>query len=131
SWLSREIIFLTGFGAAATTYAAMSFLNLPAANIVGALATKLGLCGITATSLLYLVPGRPAWRTPHTVVEFVLAGIVLGPLFIAALGVSSSRMLLIVAIAAAAQLINHVWKFGALASSDEFEKQASARLLGQ
>jgi formate dehydrogenase iron-sulfur subunit len=131
SWLSREIIFLTGFGAAATTYAVMSFLNLPASNFVGALATKLGLCGITATSLLYLVPGRPAWRSAHTVFEFVLTGMVLGFLFISAIGVPAPILPLIVAGAASAQLLNQVWKFITLTRSDEFEKQASARLLSE
>jgi formate dehydrogenase iron-sulfur subunit len=131
SWLSREIISLTGFGAAATSYAVASVLNLSVSNLFGVIATALGFCGITATSLLYLVPGRPAWRTIHTVFEFVLTGIVLGLLFIAAIGVPALFLPAIAAAAAAGQLLNQVWKFVTLTRSDEFEKQASARLLSQ
>jgi DMSO reductase anchor subunit len=131
SWLSREIILLSSFGAAATVYAAMSLLNVSGANVVGAAATISGLCGITATSLLYLVPGRPAWRTPHTIVEFVLTGMVLGPLFIVSLGVDAPAFPILAAVAAGSQLLNQVWKFVALTRSEEIEKQASARLLAQ
>src|SRR5207302_1032408 len=125
SWLSREIISLTGFGATATAYAAASMFNYPGANVLGAIAALLGVTGITATSLLYLVPGRPAWRTTHTVFEFALTGMVLGLLFISALGVPFSVLPLIAAGGATAQLINQVWKLVTLTRSDEFEKQAS------
>jgi DMSO reductase iron-sulfur subunit len=131
SWLSREIISLTGFGASAAGYAVLLWLGTPGANVVGAVATALGVCGITATSFLYLVPGRPAWRTPYTVVEFVLTGALLGPLFIAALGVAAAALPVAVAAAAIGQLLNQVWKLVALTRSDEFEKQASARLLSR
>lgn len=131
SWLSREIISLTGFGAAATTYAVMSFLGVSLSNVVGGVATVLGLCGITATSLLYIVPGRPAWRTAHTVFEFVLTGVVLGLLFIASLGVPAAPLPLIATAAAAGQLLNQLWKFVTFTQSEEFEKQGSARLLSQ
>jgi DMSO reductase iron-sulfur subunit len=131
SWLSREIISLTAFGAFATAYAALLWSGVSGVNVVGALATALGLCGITATSFLYLVPGRPAWRTPYTVAEFVLTGLLLGPLFVASLGVSSSVLPVVGAAAAIAQLLNQIAKFVALMRSEEFEKQASARLLSQ
>jgi DMSO reductase iron-sulfur subunit len=129
SWLSREIISLTGFGAAATIYAGASMLKAPVADAIGALATALGLAGITATSLLYLVPGRPAWRSAHTVAEFVLTGIVLGLLFIFAVGVPAPALPVIAAIGAGGQLLNQIGKLVTLTRSDEFEKQASARLL--
>jgi DMSO reductase anchor subunit len=77
------------------------------------------------------VPGRPAWRTPYTVAEFVLTGLLLGPLFVASLGVSSSVLPVVGAAAAIAQLLNQIAKFVALMRSEEFEKQASARLLSQ
>jgi DMSO reductase anchor subunit len=131
SWLSREIISLTAFGAFATAYAVLLWSEVPGVNIVGALATALGLCGITATSFLYLVPGRPAWRTPYTVVEFVLTGLLLGPLFVASLGVVVAVIPVVVAAAAIGQLLNQMGKFVALTRSEEFEKQASARLLSQ
>jgi DMSO reductase iron-sulfur subunit len=131
SWLSREIISLSGFGVFAAAYAVLLWLNIAAVPVVGAVATIFGLCGIAATSWLYLVPGRPAWRTPHTVVEFALTAALLGPLFVAALGVTSSVLSLFAAGAAIGQLLNQVSKFVALARSDEFEKQASARLLSR
>jgi formate dehydrogenase iron-sulfur subunit len=131
SWLSREIIFLTGFGAAATCYAALSFFGVSLSDLAGGVATVLGVAGITSTSFLYLVPGRPAWRTPHTVCEFALTGLMLGLLFIAALGVPAPALPAVAAVAAAAQFANQVWKFVTLKCSDEFEKQATARLLSQ
>lgn len=131
SWLSREIIALSGFGAVATLYAAAVLLKLTESNLLAGVAAGLGLCGVTATSLLYMVPGRPAWRTLHTLGEFVLTGVVLGVLFIAALGVPAAVLPVLAAVAAGAQLLNLVWKFAALTRSDEFEKQASARLFSQ
>jgi DMSO reductase anchor subunit len=131
SWLSREILALTGFGAAATMYAMLSFLNVGFSNVVGSIAMVLGFCGIASTSLLYLVPGRPAWRSVHTVFEFVCTGAVLGLLFVAALGVPSAALPVVAAAAAGGQLINQTWKFIRLTRSEEFEKQASARLLSQ
>jgi DMSO reductase iron-sulfur subunit len=131
SWLSREIISLTGFGAFASGYAVLLWLGSPDVNVVGVVATALGLCGVTATSFLYMVPGRPAWRTPYTVAEFALTGVLLGPLFIAALGVAHPMLSAIAAAAAVGQLLNQVRRFVALTRSDEFEKQASARLLSQ
>jgi DMSO reductase iron-sulfur subunit len=131
SWLSREIVSLSGFGAFATAYAALLWLAAPGVNLVGAAAATLGLCGITATSFLYLAPGRPAWRTPHTVAEFVLTGALLGPLFVSALGAAAPVLPLVAAAAAIGQLLNQVWKFAALTRSEEIEKQASARLLSR
>ncbi len=62
SWLSREVALLSLFALAA-----------PAAVFVPALqpvAWAIGAAGVFASARLYLVPGRPAWNTPLTVLRF-------------------------------------------------------------
>lgn len=90
-------------------------------------AALLGFAGITASALIYLVPARPAWNSTSTVADFYLTALLLGPLFLATLGVPVPR--LAVSIAAAAQLLNYLLKFIVMTASEEFELRASARLL--
>jgi DMSO reductase anchor subunit len=89
----------------------------------------MGVAAVYSSSRLYLVPGRPAWNSMHTVVEFFLTGAILGPLLLAGTGLAVSPLAAVAAGASIAQIINQVWKFASLIRSDEFEKQASARLL--
>lgn len=119
SWLSREVLFFSLFAAAAGISAVV-----PAAPF---LAAALGLAGVTASAFIYLVPARPAWNSMRTVADFHLTALLLGPLFLAAWGMHVP--MLIVAITAAAQLLNQVLKLAVLAASDEFELRAAARLL--
>jgi hypothetical protein len=53
----------------------------------------------------------------------------LGPLLLAAMGAGAAVLCWFAATAAITQLLNQGWKFVRLNRSDEFEKQASARLL--
>lgn len=129
SWLSREILGLSAFGGAASAYAASLWLSLPGAALLGSTATAMGLVGAYATSRIYLVPGRPSWNSWHTVSGFLLTGAVLGPLLLAAGGSGGAGLRAVAAGAALTQVLNQVWKFVGLIRSDEFEKQATARLL--
>jgi formate dehydrogenase iron-sulfur subunit len=119
SWLSREVLLFSLFAGAA----AASVLLPSAAFAAGAL----GLAGVTASAFIYLVPARPAWNSARTVADFHLTGLLLGPLYLAALGIRVP--MLAIAVAGAAQLLNQLLKLAALAASDEFELRASARLL--
>ena len=129
SWLSREILALTSFGAAASAYAAALWFGTPGSAWLGAVAALFGASGVYASARIYLVPGRPAWNSPHTIAEFFLTGAILGPLLLAAAGVEASVLAVLAASAALAQLTNQAWRFVGLVRSDEFEKQASSRLL--
>lgn len=129
SWLSREILALSGFGATASLFATWLWLDSPATAWVGAAAALLGIVSIYSSSHLYLVSGRPAWNSLHTVVEFFLTGGILGPLLLAGTGLAASPLAAVAAAASIAQIMNQVWKFAGLIRSEEFEKQASARLL--
>ncbi len=72
SWLSREVFLLSVYAALAAS-----------AVVVPALATAAtisALLGIYASARLYVVPGRPAWNTPLTVVRFFATAAATGPL---------------------------------------------------
>ncbi len=122
SWLSREVLAFSVFAGAASLCAVLPLRGLEIA------AALIGLAGVTASAFIYMVPARPAWNSKHTLVEFHLTAWLLGPLFLAALGVPIPAMLTV--CAAAAQLLNQVTRFLSQTCSDEFELRASARLLG-
>jgi formate dehydrogenase iron-sulfur subunit len=130
SWLSREVLLFGCFSGVAFVYAVLLWFKLPGSLAVGTLTSLLGVAGVTASACIYLVPARPAWNSRHTVAEFLLTGVVLGPLLGACAGVGDRRQLaLAAAIAAASQLLNQALKFFWLTASDSFELQFSARLL--
>ena len=130
SWLSREVLMFGCFSGAATLYAGSLGMRFPLGSVLGGLTILLGAAGITASACIYLVGARPAWNTRHTVAEFFLTGMLLGPLFAASIGVGALRLLTWIVLAAASlQLLNQAWKFLRLTASDSFELQASAKLL--
>ncbi|MEO6629800.1 MAG: DmsC/YnfH family molybdoenzyme membrane anchor subunit, partial [Aquihabitans sp.] len=97
SWLSREVALLS-------LYAAVAGLAVvvPAAAIVAAVA---GTAGIFASARLYVVPGRPAWNTPLTVVRFYATALALGPI------VTGYRTLAVVGIVVAlAATVANWWR---------------------
>jgi DMSO reductase anchor subunit len=71
SWLSREVALLTLYAAVA-----VSAVLVPGLAPVAAVA---GAAGVFASARLYIVPGRPAWDTPLTVVRFFATALALGP----------------------------------------------------
>jgi DMSO reductase iron-sulfur subunit len=78
SWLSREVLLFTLFAAAATIYSAALFFRFTGAGFFGACTALLGACGVAASARLYLAPGRPAWNSPLTFLEFFATAFLLG-----------------------------------------------------
>lgn len=123
SWLSREVLLLSCFAAAAGAYA---FLGSTA---LGALTAAVGMMGVAASAFIYLVPARPAWNSGFTPAEFYSTAALLGPLFVASIA-GGTKVLTIAAVAGAAlQLLTLGLKLLWLIRSDEFELRASAGLL--
>jgi formate dehydrogenase iron-sulfur subunit len=99
SWLSREVALLSAYGGLAVGAAVVPDLAVPAAVV--------GAAGVYASAMLYVVPGRPAWDSPLTVVRFgataaALGGAVTGDGVVAALG----------ALVALAATIANWWRLG-------------------
>jgi formate dehydrogenase iron-sulfur subunit len=79
SWLSREVLLFTLFATTASIYSAALLLSLTrAALFLGAATALVGIAGVAASARLYLAPGRPAWNTPITFVEFYTTAWLLG-----------------------------------------------------
>lgn len=74
SWLSREVVLLSSYAALAAVAVPFDALA-PAAAVVG-------VAGVYASARLYIVPGRPAWNSPLTVVRFGATIIILGPVLV-------------------------------------------------
>jgi DMSO reductase anchor subunit len=119
SWLSREVLLFSLFAGGAAGSVVLPIL-VPVAAL-------LGFAGITASAFIYLVPARPAWNSKATVVDFYLTALLLGPLFLALLGVGVPPLAL--CAASVAQLLNGLLKLIAMSASEEFELRASVRLL--
>ncbi len=90
SWLSREVLFFSLFSGLATAYAALWWnelsLNLftfPAWTkpLLGSLVVFSGTAGVFCSAKIYMVPARPSWNTPKTLIRFFLTALTLGPLF--------------------------------------------------
>ncbi len=71
SWLSREVVLLSA-------YAALAAVAVPFADVAAG-AAGVGIAGVYASARLYIVPGRPAWNTPLTIVRFLATAAALGP----------------------------------------------------
>jgi DMSO reductase iron-sulfur subunit len=71
SWLSREVALLS-------LYAALAVGTLLVPGLAPA-AAGAGVAGVFASARLYVVPGRPAWDSPLTVVRFYATALALGP----------------------------------------------------
>lgn len=72
SWLSREVALFGAYGGLAA-----GAVVLPH---VAPLAVVVGLAGVYASGRLYVVPGRPAWNSPLTIVRFFATALAIGPL---------------------------------------------------
>lgn len=78
SWLSREVLLFSLFAPAAAAYSAAMWGNFKSAALFGIITVLLGVCGVSASARLYLVPGRPAWNSPLTIAEFWCTMVLLG-----------------------------------------------------
>ena len=78
SWLSREVLLFSLFAASATICSASLMLGSAGAPVIGAVTSFLGVAGIAVSARIYLAPGRPAWNTPLTFIEFFATAFLLG-----------------------------------------------------
>lgn len=79
SWLSREILALGGFvAAAAASFTLRAFDEASLARVFDCAATALGLAGVYCTARIYRVPARPTWDSPRTTASFLLTSLLLG-----------------------------------------------------
>jgi len=130
SWLSREVLSLSLFAGVASLYAGMLFLDLPSRGVAGFATALLGAAGIMCSARIYVVRARPAWFSAYTIAEFFSTALLLGPMFVLAMNVSSAPWLpYATAVGGAAQLITQTLKFLWLSRSDQFELRASSLLL--
>ena len=131
SWLSREVLALSLFAGAASVYSAMLLSDVPGRIPIGLATALLGIAGVTCSARIYIVKARPAWFSSFTLAEFFATGLLLGPLFVRAIGVYDAPWLgAIAATGGAAQLVTQTLKFLWLSRSDQFELRASSLLLG-
>jgi Fe-S-cluster-containing dehydrogenase component/DMSO reductase anchor subunit len=82
SWLSREVALLGGHAALAAAAVVLPALVVAAA-VVGGL-------GVYASARLYVVPGRPAWNSPLTVLRFGATAAATGPLLTGRPGIAAA-----------------------------------------
>jgi formate dehydrogenase iron-sulfur subunit len=130
SWLSREVLTLSLFAAAASAYAGILLLDLPGSAAAGFATTMFGIAGVTCSARIYMVRARPAWNSRYTLAEFFSTGLLLGPLFVSAMGVSGEPWIAWTAAAGGAtQLLTQTLKFLWMSRSEHFELRASSLLL--
>jgi formate dehydrogenase iron-sulfur subunit len=130
SWLSREVLTLSLFAAAASAFAGMLLFDLPARGLVGLLTFVAGSAGVTCSGRIYVVRARPAWFSGYTVAEFYATALFLGPLFVQMVEGGSPWWVRIATIAGAcSQLIIQLLKFLWLSRSEIFELRASSLML--
>ena len=131
SWLSREVLALSAFAAVASVFAGMLWFDLPNRPGVGLLTALCAAVGVMSSARIYMVRARPAWFSNYTLAEFYSTGLLLGPMFVGAMGVAASAPWVLWAgvAGAGAQLLTQTLKLLWLLQSEEFEMRASALLL--
>ena len=87
----------------------------------------LGLAGVGASARLYLVPGRPAWNSPFTLLEFFSTAAILA--FAAASVVNHGSSTTGLLFAGVSSLMIPAVKMARLAFSSRYELYASWQLL--
>jgi formate dehydrogenase iron-sulfur subunit len=122
SWLSREVL---AFGLFAAVAGAAALSGSQAVSIA-ALAT--GAAGVYASGRLYVVPGRPAWNTPLTIVQFLASGVALGPLVAGSVQGASTSMRLLAAGGLLASLVVYLVNLARLARDGRLEYRGTWHL---
>jgi formate dehydrogenase iron-sulfur subunit len=129
SWLSREVLLFTLFANAAAAYSVTLWLNFPGAVFLGGATVLFGVAGVGASARLYLVPGRPAWNSPFTILEFYLTSALLGAVGANILNHSSSLTQTVTIYAGLATVLVGGLKIVWLARSQVHELQGAFSLL--
>lgn len=136
SWLSREVLLFSLFALAASAYAGQLWFRAGGAGTLGVLCFLPGIAGVYASARIYQVPARPAWNSAHTTMEFLLTGVMLGPLLIRAMTSLASDpapfwLLPLAVCGILGQAVNQAVKFIRLVRAEEFELRASGELLAR
>jgi DMSO reductase anchor subunit len=129
SWLSREVALFGVFSLLTLGYAGAWLAGEPALGI-GLVAMAVGGAGVYASGRLYLVPARPVWNSPRTLVAFFATAAATGPLVVA-LAVADGRpfLLLLGGAGSIAQLLAYRSLIERVATRGEREYRGTARLL--
>lgn len=136
SWLSREVALFGAFSLLSLAYAASWPQPRLPGLALGLAATAAGGAGVYASARLYLVPARPVWDSPRTVVAFFATAAATGPL-LALLCLDRGRLeprwvLALLALAAAgtvAQVGVHAALVRAVRRSPDRQRRGTAELL--
>ena len=129
SWLSREVLLFTLFANAAAAYSAALWMHWPGTQFLGGLTVVFGICGVGASARLYLVPGRPAWNSSFTILEFYVTAVLLGSAGANILADSSPLTRSATLFAAVAALLVAGLKILWLARSQVHERRGAYALL--
>jgi formate dehydrogenase iron-sulfur subunit len=129
SWLSREVLLFTLFANAAASYSAALWMHLPGTVLLGGLTVLFGIGGVGASARLYLVPGRPGWNSPFTILEFYLTAVLLGSAGANILTGASARAQTAILLAGIATVIASICKLVWLARSEVHERRGVYSLL--
>ena len=104
SWLSREVALFGVFSTAAVAYA-LPWWPGALQTALGIGTVVVGVAGVFASARLYLVPARPAWNTPRTVVAFFATSLSCGSLAVVTVmgpaGLSRASSVALLAVGAA------------------------------
>jgi formate dehydrogenase iron-sulfur subunit len=129
SWLSREVLLFALFATTASVYsAALLFRFTEAAIFLGAATALIGIGGVAASARLYLAPGRPAWNTPITFLEFFTTALLLGIAGANVLGGGDSHREPALLAAAILSATTFALKLGRLRLASRYELFASWQL---
>ena len=129
SWLSREVLLFTLFAHAAAAYSVTLWLQFSIARVLGAATVLLGIAGVAASARLYLAPGRPAWNSPFTFLEFLGTAALLGSAGATVLTGGASAAHKAVLVSLAITLCSSVLKLIWLRSSSLHELRGTSQLL--
>jgi DMSO reductase iron-sulfur subunit len=135
SWLSREVALFGAFSMATFAYTAARLARRHSPGLalsLGCVALVLGIAGVYASGRLYLVPARPVWNSPRTVVGFFATAVSTGPLAAVVCVAGSAAVRGLFAAAAAGTVlqlgvIQHL--IASIATRKEREYALTAKLL--
>ena len=86
SWLSREVTFYGAFVGLILLYTWFWYKeDRGKRNIVGWVATIIGVIAVYSSAKIYMIPAFPAWDGMSTLFTFFLTSLLLGPLYVAAI----------------------------------------------
>lgn len=152
SWLSREVLFFSLFAASAGLYSLWAWSRPLMPDILKLLLMAAvilcGFAGVYSSAKIYMVPARPSWNTPRTLVNFLATSFLLGPLmallvyawnahhlriplpFAESAAFSAGKLLVFLILAAGLiQLLGILIKLFFMALEENLELKNSARLL--